>query len=455
MSVRTVLVADDEESIQKLLKRVLEREGYRVVVASDGAEAVEVAAEERPSLGLFDLKMPGMDGVQALEAIRQQGLQFPVVMVTAHSTVESAVKAMKLGAHDYIKKPFDVEELKLIIQKALEFSSLEREVLRLRRDVQCKYSLDQIVGEDPKMKEILQMIQTVAATRSTALICGESGTGKELIARAIHYLSPRMDGAFVKVNCAALSENLLESELFGHEKGAFTGAIRTHQGKFEQADGGTLLLDEISEMSASVQAKLLRVLQEKEIDRVGGRDPIQVDVRVIATTNRDLEIECKEGHFREDLFYRLNVVKMAFPPLRERRGDIPLLAEHFRNLYAEDMGKPVERISAEAMDALVRYDWPGNVRQLENALERAVVFVTGDTILPAHLPPEIGGVAPESQTATAEAWVGRTIEEIEREVILSTLKRTQDNRTQAADLLGISVRTLRNKLNEYREAGVI
>lgn len=455
MSVRTVLVADDEESIRKLLKRVLEREGYRVVIASDGVEALQAALEECPDLGLFDLKMPGMDGVKALEAIREREIQFPIIMVTAHSTVETAVAAMKLGAYDYIKKPFDVDELKMIIRKALEHSDLEREVQRLRRDVRGRYSLEQIVGKDPKMDEILQMIQTVAVTRSTALICGESGTGKELIARAIHYLSPRADGAFVKVNCAALSETLLESELFGHEKGAFTGALRTHEGKFEQADGGTLLLDEISEMSAGVQAKLLRVLQEKEIDRVGGKQPIQVDVRVIATTNRDLEDECKQGRFREDLFYRLNVVRMAFPPLRERRGDIPLLADHFRQLYADEAGKLVKSVSPEAMDLLMQYDWPGNVRQLENAIERAIVFVSGDTVLPEHLPPEISGAALTNNNACADAWVGRTLDDIERDVILSTLRKTEDNRTQAADMLGISVRTLRNKLNEYREAGVI
>ena len=454
MSIPRILVADDEVSIQKLLTRVLEREGYQVVTASNGQQAVDKVFQQRVDLGLFDLKMPEMDGVGALHAIRERDERLPVIMLTAHSTVESAVEAMKLGAYDYVKKPFDVEELKLIIAKALDFANLEREVQGLRREVRGRYTLEQIVGEDEKMQEIISMIETVAPTRSTVLISGESGTGKELIARAIHYLSPRAGQPFVKVNCAAMSESLLESELFGHEKGAFTGAIRAHEGRFQQADGGTLLLDEISEMSAAVQAKLLRVLQEREFHRVGGRDPIQVDVRVIATTNRDLEQEREEGRFREDLFYRLNVISIEFPPLRQRKGDIPLLAEHFVKRYQEEVGRRVEEISADAMEMLIRCDWPGNVRQLENAIERAIVFVQGGEILPEHLPPELRNGSEET-TSAVESLVGRPLEDIEREVILSTLNATHQNRTKAAEILGISVRTLRNKLSAYREAGVI
>lgn len=449
-----ILIVDDEQSIRKLLRRVLEREGYRVIEANDGREAVHIALEKRPDLGLFDLKMPEMDGVEALRAVREEGLEVPVIMLTAHSTVESAVEAMKLGAFDYLKKPFDVEEMKLIVKKALKYGNLEKEVKGLRKEVRGRYGMEQIVGQNAKMKEILKMIETVAETRSTVLICGESGTGKELIARAIHYQSPRADCPFVKVNCAALSETLLESELFGHEKGAFTGAIKTHEGKFEQADGGTLLLDEISEMSAAVQAKLLRVLQEREIDRVGGRDPIQVDVRVIATTNRDLHKNTEEGKFREDLFYRLNVVRIAFPPLRERKGDIRLLSDHFVKQFSDEMGKSINGVSNEALEMMIRYDWPGNVRQLENAIERAIVFAKNEWLEPEDLPPEISGNSVEERPL-ADAWVGKKFEEIEQEVILSTLKATDDNRTKAADMLGISVRTLRNKLSAYRETGVI
>jgi len=368
--------------------------------------------------------------------------------------IETAVEAMKLGAFDYIKKPFDVEELKLIVRKALDYAGLEREVQGLRKEVRGRYSLEQIIGQDKRMQEILSMIETVADAKSTVLICGESGTGKELIARAIHYLSPRAGGPFVKVNCAAISETLLESELFGHEKGAFTGAIRQHEGRFEQANGGTLLLDEISEMSAGVQSKLLRVLQEKEFDRVGGQRPIKVDVRVIATTNRDLEKEQEEGRFREDLFYRLNVVKIESPPLRDRKSDIPLLIEHFSKQFNEEMGKGIGGFSEDAMSLMMNYDWPGNVRQLENAVERGIVFCRGDAVLPEHLPPELGANV-VGDAACPGSWIGKRLEDIEKEVILETLKSVDDNRTKAAGILGISVRTLRNKLGAYRESGDI
>ncbi|MEW6237679.1 MAG: sigma-54 dependent transcriptional regulator [Candidatus Omnitrophota bacterium] len=450
MAQKKILIADDEIGIQNLLSRVLKGEGYDVRIAGRGDEAIRMALEDPPDLVLCDIKMPGKDGIETLAELKEFSGEIEVIMLTAHSTVESAVKAMKLGATDYLKKPFDVDELKIVIEKVLGLAEIKRENSTLRQEIGLKYGIDHIIGKDPKMMEIFDLIKTVAATPSTVLIYGESGTGKELIAGAIHYHSPRRHRRFVKVNCAAISEELLESELFGHEKGAFTGAVRANEGKFILADGGSILLDEVSEMSPKLQAKLLRVLQEREVDKVGGREPIPVDARVMATTNRNLEEEIKKGRFREDLYYRLNVVNISFPPLRERKGDIPELALRFFEKYNMEMNKKIQGIDKDAEQALFRYHWPGNVRQLQNCIERAIVLCQGSKIELKHLPPEILRTASSPEPAKETGLeVGFTVAEMEKQLIFKTLDFTKNNRTRAAEILGISIRTLRNKLNEY------
>ena len=455
MPSKKLLIVDDELGIRNLLSRVLKNEGYEIRLAESGDQAIEMAREEAPDLALCDIKMPGKDGIATLEELKGISEEIEVIMLTAHSTVESAVQAMKLGAADYLKKPFDVEELKIVIQRILGIAELKRENDTLREEVGLKYGIDRIIGKDPQMMEIFEEIKTVAPTPSTVLITGESGTGKELIAGAIHYLSARRYKRFVKVNCAAISEELLESELFGHEKGSFTGAIRASEGKFVLADGGTILLDEVSEMSPKLQAKLLRVLQEKEVDKVGGREPIKVDVRVLATTNRDLKKAIELGHFREDLFYRLNVVEISFPPLRERKGDIPELVQTFIRKYSQEMNKKITGIEKDTEQILLQYHWPGNVRQLENCIERAVVLCKGPQINKSQLPPDLlleceGGTGADGFSIQ----VGMTIASMEKQLIMETLKFTQNNRTRAAEMLDISIRTLRNKLNEYKKSGV-
>ena len=340
MPAPEILVVDDELGIRNLLTTLLKSDGYVIRQAENGQEAIDAVNNSLPDLVLCDIKMPVKDGIEALQEIREISEDVCVMMLTAHGTIETAVEAMKLGAADYLRKPFDVEELRARIRRELDHADVRRVNRHLREQVGLKYGLDRIIGQDQKMRAIYDLIKRIAPTRSTILIRGDSGTGKELIAGAIHCLSPRRNKPFVKVNCAAISEELLESELFGHEKGAFTGAIRSNEGKFVMADGGSILLDEVSEMSQKLQAKLLRVLQEREVDRVGGREPVKVDVRILATTNRDLEQRIKDGRFREDLFYRLNVVSVEFPPLRERKSDIPLLVRHFIDKYNREMNKP-------------------------------------------------------------------------------------------------------------------
>ncbi len=452
MPQKKLLIVDDEIGIQNLLNRVLKSEGYDIRCANHGEEAIRLAKEDVPDLVLCDIIMPGKDGIATLAELKKLSSKIEVIMLTAHSTVENAVAAMKLGAADYIKKPFDVEELKIVIEKTLGIAEIKQENSILREEIGLKYGIDHIIGKHSRMKEIFEFIKTVAVTPSTVLIHGESGTGKELIAGAIHYHSPRRNKQFVKVNCAAISEELLESELFGHEKGSFTGAIRTSEGKFVLADGGSILLDEVSEMSPKLQAKLLRVLQEKEVDKVGGREPIKVDVRVMATTNRNLLEEIEKGHFREDLYYRLNVVTIAFPPLRERKSDIPELARYFITKYNREMNRRIQGLSREAEQSLMSYHWPGNVRQLENCIERAVVLCQESLIGMEHLSPELTLVSrPKDKSKSAGIQAGMTVAELEKQLIMETLKFTNNNRTRAAELLGISIRTLRNKLNEYRE----
>ncbi|MCB9769858.1 MAG: sigma-54-dependent Fis family transcriptional regulator [Candidatus Omnitrophica bacterium] len=444
-----ILIVDDEAGIRSILKRVLSKH-HETAEAADGQTAVDKVREWRPDILICDLKMPEMDGMEVLRRVQEIDPDLVSVMITAHGTVETAVEAMKLGAFDYFRKPFDVEEVKVVVDKALSIRNLKEEVTTLKKQVRERDRLDRIIGKSQKMRESFDLIEQVAPSKSTVLITGESGTGKEMIARAIHAHSPRSEKNFVAVNCAAISGELLESELFGHEKGSFTGAVSSKTGKFELANGGTLFLDEIGEMDPKLQAKLLRVLQENEIDRVGGTKPIPVDVRVIASTNRSLRDQIKKGDFREDLFYRLNVVNITFPALRERKEDIPILADHFVRKYAEENGKEIEGIEPDALETLMKFNWPGNVRELENVIERAVVLCRGKSIDSASLPAEIR--EPEVREGL-DIRVGMTTMEAERMLILETLKTYEWNRTRAAELLGISIRTLRNKLNEYREAG--
>lgn len=453
MPTPEILVVDDELGIRNLLTTVLKTEGYVVRQAEDGQQAIDAVKKAVPGLVLCDIRMPVKDGMETLKEMRQISEDVPVMMLTAVDTAKTAVEAIKLGAADYITKPFDVEELKAKIRRELDHADTRRAYRRLQQEQGLKYGMDQIVGKDPKMQEIYDLIRTIAPTRSTVLIRGESGTGKELIAGAIHHHSPRKDKPFVKVNCAAVSEELLESELFGHEKGAFTGAIRSTEGKFAVADGGSILLDEVSEMSRKLQAKLLRVLQEREVDKVGGKEPVKVDVRIIATTNRNLEQAMKEGHFREDLYYRVNVVSIEFPPLRERKSDIPLLVDHFIRRYNREMNKRIQGTTNEAEKLLVKCDWPGNVRQLENVIERAVVLTRGKVIDVEDLPPDLRDSSPDRASFDGGLRAGMSVAEMERELIFKTLESVGDNRTKAAEMLEISIRTLRNKLNEYRASG--
>jgi DNA-binding NtrC family response regulator len=372
--------------------------------------------------------------------------------MTAYGTVDNAVEAMKIGAFDYISKPFGVDEVLLLVRRALEFRNLQLENRQMKSELEEKYGHRSIVGQSPTMQKVFDLIQTVSQSKSTVLVAGKSGTGKELVARAIHYLSPRKDGPFVKINCAALPAELMESELFGHEKGAFTGAVRRYRGRFERANGGTLLLDEISEMSPILQAKLLRVLQEREFEPVGSTDTIQVDVRIIATTNRHIEKEIEEGNFREDLFYRLNVISIHLPPLAERKSDIPLLASHFLEKYNLENGKAIEGIGDDAIDLLKSYHWPGNVRELENTIERAVVMCTGKYIEAGDVTLQGHGMAKSGGGDTLSGIApGTTIADMERSLILKTLEAQGGNRTTTAEILDISVRTLRNKLALYGE----
>ena len=388
-----------------------------------------------------------MTGLELLEQARQRVPDTHIVLMTAYGTIEDAVQAIQKGAFDYIQKGADPAEIEMTVEKALKFQDTERENRRLRSELKDKYSFGSMIGKAHNMEQVFDLIDTVADSRATVLVNGESGTGKELVARALHYNSSRASGPFIRLNCAALPKDLMESELFGHEKGAFTGAIKQTRGRFEMADGGTLLLDEISEIDPSLQAKLLRVLQEREFERIGSTQTIKVDVRIIATTNRDLQKEVEEGNFREDLFYRLNVIEIGLPPLRERREDIPSLVKSFIDRYNEENGKNVEGIADDALELLVQYDWPGNVRELENYTERAVVVARGPVLEVADLPQKLG--AGPSGRQAQNIQVGMTVHEMEQQLIMKTLEACRGNRTEAANMLAISTRTLRNKLHEY------
>ena len=449
-----VLIVDDEKHTREGLRRALE-EDYIITIAEDGTSAMRLLEGENFDVVLTDLRMPGFDGLQLVQ--RAQSLARPPVCVvmTAYGTVENAVEAMRRGAHDYLTKPMDLDRLELVLARALKSRRLEAENATLRQQLDKRYGMENIIGQSAPMVEVLDTIRQVAPSRATVLIQGESGTGKELVARAVHQLSPRRNGPFMAVHCAALSQNLLESELFGHEKGAFTGALERRTGRFEEADGGTIFLDEIGEIDPSVQVKILRVLGERQFERVGGNKTLSVDVRLVAATNRNLEELVKAGKFRDDLFYRLQVVTVTLPPLRQRAGDIVLLANAFLREYTRENNKAISEITPEAMNALQLYPWPGNVRELRTAIERAVVLARGDKIGLRDLPPAVSAVtasAHEQGVVAPEqlAKSGLTLEEVERLMIINALKSTHGNRSESARRLGLSRRTLHRKLHDYK-----
>lgn len=447
--MRRILIVDDEASVRDSLRMIFKKD-YQVILAGSADEALIKLESEEPEVVLLDIIMPGKDGMEALKEMRERHPAIPIIMLTATKTVKTAVEAMKLGAYDYITKPFDLDELKLVIQKAIESRDLKMTNLRLQEEVEEKYQFDNIIGKSKEMREIYATIRQIAEKNSTVLIHGESGTGKELVARAIHYNSPRRNKPFVAVNCAAIPETLIESELFGHEKGAFTDAQARRIGHFELAHQGTLFLDEISELSLPTQAKILRALQEREFIRVGGVKTISVDVRLISATNKNLEELMAKGAFRSDLYYRINVVPLTIPPLRQRKEDIPLLVRHFLDKHA-GLGK--KKITQEAMDILVAYDWPGNVRELENIIERIVVLSTSDEIRPNDIPPSLK-INSRVELIKLGVLNGRiSFEDAEREfekdIILEALKRSNFVQTRAAELLGISRRILKYKMDKY------
>ncbi len=442
-----ILVVDDEVNIRNALVTILEKKGHHVRGAGSGEEALQCLDGAPMDLILTDLKMPGISGMEFLRRLKDKWLDTEVVVMTAFGSIDTAVEAMRLGAYDYLTKPIDRERLIVVVQKALERHSLAFENKRLRDRLETRTRFDQLVGESAVMQRVYGLVEMVADSDVTVLLTGESGTGKELVARAVHHKSPRADGPFISLNCGALPENLFESELFGYEKGAFTGAITTKVGRFELADGGTLLLDEIGELSLKSQVDFLRVLETKEFRRLGGTKLIKVDTRIIAATNRNLEEAVKQGDFREDLFYRLNVVPIKLPPLRERGDDIPLLVATFLPEFCAQHQRAPKEVSREAMRLLRLYAWPGNIRQLRNLLERLVVTLREDIIHPEHMPEEIQ--ASKEDVRTMVVTLGSPLEEIEKEVIRRTLAEITNHREKAAKLLGISLRSLQYKIKEY------
>ncbi len=447
---KRVLLVDDEPGIRATLKAVLEPI-YEVTCASDARSGLDLFRQEAPNLVILDVVLPGTDGLTVLQTIRSEDQSIPVIMLTGTKTVKTAVDAMKMGAADYLTKPFDIEELRLIVAKTLETHDLEREVRYLRAQVVNRYSFHNLVGKSPSMQEIYSKIEQVADSRTTVLITGESGTGKELVARAIHYNSPRRDRPFIPLNCAALPETLIESELFGHEKGSFTDASARRVGQFELAHGGSLFLDEIGDLSPTTQAKLLRVLQEREFTRIGGTQPIKVDVRIIAATNQNLEELLRGGKFRDDLYYRINVIALYLPALRDRAQDIPLLAKHFLAKRNEEDKRPPQEFSKEALELLIKYSWPGNVRELENVVEQAIVWSQGNAITPEHLPAvfrtDTRSSSLREDTLSGRLSLEKAVMEFEKEIILDTLKRTNYVQTHAAAALGISRRMLKYRMD--------
>jgi DNA-binding NtrC family response regulator len=448
---KRVLLIDDEARVRASLKAVLEPT-YETIQASDAQEGLELFRKEAPHLVLLDVILPGTDGLSLLQTLRAEDRTAPVIMLTGTKSVKTAVDAMKFGAADYLSKPFDVEELRIIVERALKDQELQREVKQLRAQVVRRYAFHNLIGKSPSMQDIYTKIEQVADSRTTVLIAGESGTGKELVAKALHYNSGRRERPFIALNCAAIPETLIESELFGHEKGSFTDATARRVGQFELANTGTLFLDEIGDLSAMTQAKLLRVLQEREFTRVGGVQSIKVDVRIVAATNKNLEELVRKGHFREDLYYRINVIALYLSPLRERGEDVPLLAKHFLAKRIEEDNRPPQEFSKDAVDLLSRYPWPGNVREMENIIEQAFIWSKGsDTITPEHLPTILKNDTRSSSlrddTLAGRLSLEKAVMEFEREIILDALKRTNYIQTHAANLLGISRRMLKYRMD--------
>jgi DNA-binding NtrC family response regulator len=441
----TVLVVDDEEKLRRVVELQLKTAGFEVEQAGSAEDALKRA--DRADVILTDLRLPGISGLELLANLRRQDSHTPVIVMTAFGSIETAVEAMKAGAVDFLPKPFSLDHLMTVVNKALELRTLRDENRELRAELGQRYEFDNIVGRSDAMREIFATVERVAPTRATVLMCGESGVGKDLIARAIHHHSPRDGRPFVKINCTALPENLMESELFGYEKGAFTGANTTKPGKFEQADTGTVFLDEIGDVPASVQVKLLRILQEREFERLGSNKTRHIDVRVLAATNVDLRAALEQGTFREDLYYRLNVLPINIPPLRERKEDIPFLAEHFVKKLKKDLGTPVESISEAAIQRLLEYHWPGNVRELENVIERSMVLASGAVLEAADIKLDLD---PKARLATADNFLpdGMTLDDYERSIIREALHRANGNKSQAARLLGLTRNALRYRLSQ-------
>jgi DNA-binding NtrC family response regulator len=450
---KKILIVDDEIKMLRVLELQLQSAGYDILKAESAEEGLKmletaISNGDGISLVMTDLRLPGVDGLAFLRKIRTQTPGIPVIVMTAFGTVETAVEAMKAGANDYLLKPFSLEDMMITIDKVLELHALRNENIALKAELTRQYDFGQLIGRSERMKEVFEAAQRVAYTHATVLLGGESGTGKGVLARAIHLNSPRSDGPFIKINCSAIPENLMEAELFGYEKGAFTGAMKSHPGKFEQADGGTVFLDEIGDVPMPIQVKLLRVLQEKEFERLGGTKTIRVSVRIVAATNQDLRAALEQGSFREDLYYRLNVVPINIPPLRERREDIPYLIDHFLKRFAADTGDRIRGMSNEAVDKLSGYRWPGNVRELENIIQRAMVMAKSEVIGVedihldhagrSHLPADGVPFLPE----------GLTLDEYEQELIREALRRTNDNKSQAARLLGLTRNALRYRLSQ-------
>jgi two-component system response regulator AtoC len=461
--MQSLLIVEDKESMLDMLKGLFEEEGLNVLTSRDGPSAIKKIKEERIDVVLTDLKLPGMDGLEILKEVKAIDPSIPVIVMTAYGSIETAVEAMKMGATDFVTKPFNTDHLVMLIKKVLETEAIKRENILLREEISRHVPV--IIGRSRPMVELMDKVKKLARTKTTVLILGESGTGKELIARAIHYISERSRAPFVAINCAAIPRELLESELFGYEKGAFTGADARKPGRFELAHGGTIFLDEIAEMDPSLQAKLLRIIEDGMVERVGSVRPVKVDVRIITATNRDLSREVSLGRFREDLFFRLNVFPLYIPPLRERKEDIPLLAEHFLKKLSIDLKIPQKRLSEKAMELLLSYNWKGNVRELENVLERAMILCDGDEIMPEHLsfyypcnvtsPPRDEADVSSSifhmipLQGTLQEAVRAGLRLIESERIKRALKETKGNKLRASELLGVSYKTLLTKIKEY------
>ncbi len=455
MTKDKILVADDEKSMREFLDIMLKKEGYRVTLASNGDEVIKLIEKDIFDLALVDLRMPKQDGLSVLKHIKTVSPETIVIVITAYASADTAIKAMKEGAYDYITKPFKIDEMKLVIQNALEKRHLQKENRILKEVVRDRYQFDNIIGQSPKMLELYDLLEKVAPTKTNILITGESGTGKELVAKAIHYNSPRREKPFVTLNCGAIPESLIESELFGHMKGAFTDAIATKKGLFEVADEGTIFLDEISELPLMMQVKLLRVLQDKEFKRVGGTEDIRVDVRIISATNKDLEEAVREKQFREDLFYRLNVIQIKLPSLRERKEDIPLLVNHFIKRYSEELGKQITQVSPEALRILMKYDYPGNVRELQNIIERSVALETSQELTAQNLKSYLDDQFPVKRKAfdleipSEGVDLEKIVEDVERTLLLKALDRSRGIKKKAAELLHINFRSMRYRLEKY------